>query len=287
LQRIANEFPDAFTDTKRVTKSHIPVLNAPTRIEITPAEVTIQRKRGRPIGFKDKKPRKMKERNNAVGVTLAKVTNKISEEIVSKISEEIGSRTPEEVVDKVPEETQAPNDYEISINYVQNDIIWNRNETRVDEIFTYAIAIEVINEENYVSKTPEECMHRNDWPKWKDALKTELDSLEKRNVFGPVILTPKNVNPVGYKWVFAIKRNEKNEIVRYKARLVAQGFTQIRGVDYEETYSPVVDAITLRFLISLAITENLQMCLMDVVTVTPRLIRHDRTPPRIHNHMYS
>jgi Reverse transcriptase (RNA-dependent DNA polymerase) len=62
------------------------------------------------------------------------------------------------------------------------------------------------------------------------------------------------------------KKNEKNEIVRYKASLVAQGFTQIPGVDYEETYSPVVDAITLRFLISLTITENLQMRLIDVVT---------------------
>jgi Reverse transcriptase (RNA-dependent DNA polymerase) len=54
--------------------------------------------------------------------------------------------------------------------------------------------------------------------------------------------------------------------VRYKARLVAQGFTQISGIDYEETYSPVVDAITLQFLISLTITKNLQMSLMDVVT---------------------
>jgi Reverse transcriptase (RNA-dependent DNA polymerase) len=54
--------------------------------------------------------------------------------------------------------------------------------------------------------------------------------------------------------------------VRYKSRLVAQGSTQISGVEYEETYSPVVDAITLRFLISLTITENLQMHLIDVVT---------------------
>jgi hypothetical protein len=123
LQRIANELPDAYTNTKRVTKSHIPALNAPARIEITPAEVTIQRKRERPIGSKDKNLRKRKEQNNAVGVSPAKVTDKISEAIVSKIPEEIGSRTPEEVVDKVLEETQAPNDYEISINYVQNDII--------------------------------------------------------------------------------------------------------------------------------------------------------------------
>jgi Reverse transcriptase (RNA-dependent DNA polymerase) len=238
-----------------VTKSHILALNIPVRIDITPADVTLQRKYGRLICFKDKNSRNRKEQNNTVGVTPSEVINKISEEIVSKITEEIGSRTPEEVVDKVPEETQAPNGYEISINYVHNGIIWNQNEICVDEIFTYAITIEVINEEDYVSKTLKECMHRNDWPKWKDTLKAELDSLEKRNIFGPVILTPKNVNSVGYKWVFAIKRNEKNEIVRYKVRLVAQGFTQILGVDYEETYSPIVDAITLRFLISLTITR--------------------------------
>jgi hypothetical protein len=165
---MANELPDAFTDTKRVTKSHIPALNAPARIDITPADVTIQRKHGSPIGSNDKNLRNRKEQKNVVDVTPA--------EVIDKILEEIGSRTPEEVVDKVPEETQAPNDYEISINYVHNGIIWNR---RVDEIFAYAIAIEVINEEDYVPKTPEECMHRNDWPKWKDALKAELDSLEK------------------------------------------------------------------------------------------------------------
>ncbi|XP_021724888.1 uncharacterized protein LOC110692196 [Chenopodium quinoa] len=60
--------------------------------------------------------------------------------------------------------------------------------------------------------------------------------------------TPTSVKPVGYKWVFVRKSNEKNEIVRYKARLVAQGFSQIPRIDYEETYSPVVDATTLRFL---------------------------------------
>jgi hypothetical protein len=48
---------------------------------------------------------------------------------------------------------------------------------------------------------------------------------------------------------------KKNEIVRYKVRLVAQGFLQKPGIDYEETYSPVVDAITFRFLISLVVTK--------------------------------
>jgi hypothetical protein len=53
--------------------------------------------------------------------------------------------------------------------------------------------------------------------------------------------------------------------VRYKARLVAQGFLQKPGIYYEETYSPVVDAITFRFLISLVVTKSLDMRLMDVV----------------------
>jgi hypothetical protein len=76
-----------------VTKSHIPTLNAPARIDITPAEVTIQRKRGRPIGSKDKIPRNRKVQNNAVGVIPAEVIDKIPEEIVIKIPEDIGSRT--------------------------------------------------------------------------------------------------------------------------------------------------------------------------------------------------
>ena len=62
------------------------------------------------------------------------------------------------------------------------------------------------------------------------------------------------------------KKIENNEIVRYKARLVAQGFSQRPDIDYEETYSPVMDAITFRYLIHLTISEGLEMHLMDVVT---------------------
>ena len=109
------------------------------------------------------------------------------------------------------------------------------------------------------------CKNRPDWTKWKDAIQAELSSLNKRKVFGPIILTPEAVRPVGYKWVFVRKRNEKNEIVRYKARLVAQGFSQRPGIDYEETYSPVMDAITFRYLISLAVSKFLE---------TARLIKY-------------
>jgi len=71
---------------------------------------------------------------------------------------------------------------------------------------------------------------------------------------------------VGFKWVFVRKWNENNEVVRYKVRLVAQGFTQRPGIDYNETYYPVMSGITFRYLISLAVQNHLSMQLMDVVT---------------------
>jgi hypothetical protein len=89
-----NELSDAFTDTKRVNKSHIQALNAPTRIDITLAEVTIQKNVEDQSVPKTKNPRKRKEQNNTVRVTPIEIIDKIPEEIVSKISEEIGSRTP-------------------------------------------------------------------------------------------------------------------------------------------------------------------------------------------------
>ena len=93
-----------------------------------------------------------------------------------------------------------------------------------------------------------------------------MDSLAKHKVFGPVVPTFNDVKPVGYKWVFVRKHNDKNEIARYKARLVTQGFSQRPGIDYDETYSPVMDIITFQYLISLSVSEGLDMHLMDVVT---------------------
>ena len=109
-------------------------------------------------------------------------------------------------------------------------------------------------------------MQEADWDKWKVAIETEIASLNKRKVFSAVMPTPPGILPVGYKWVFVRKRNENNEVVRYKARLVAQGFTQRPGVDFNEIYSPVMSGITFRYLISLAVQNRLSMQLMDVVT---------------------
>ena len=125
----------------------------------------------------------------------------------------------------------------------------------IDNIFSFAVATEIIKGDDTEPRSVNECRQRHDWLKWKDAIQTELNSLEKRSVFGPVVQTPPNVKPVGYKWVFVRKRNDKNEVVRYKARLVAQRFLQRPNIDFDETYSPVMDSITFRYLISMTVKE--------------------------------
>ena len=62
------------------------------------------------------------------------------------------------------------------------------------------------------------------------------------------------------------KQNKNDEIIIWKARLVAQGFLQRPGIDQEETYSLVMDTITFQYLISLTISKELNMHLMDVAT---------------------
>ena len=144
---------------------------------------------------------------------------------------------------------------------------WDRNNFDVNNIFVFQVALDIIqNDDGPEPQNTNECRQRNDWPKWKEAMQAELHSLIKRDIFGPVVQTPASIKPVGNKWVFVRKRNENNDIIRYKARLVAQGFSQKPGIDYEEIYSSVMDAITFRFLISLAVSEELDMRLMDVIT---------------------
>jgi hypothetical protein len=107
-----------------------------------------------------------------------------------------------------------------------------------------------------------ECRSCSDWNQWKEAIQA---ALKKKGILSSNTYTSQSF-PVGFKWVFIRKRNENNEVVRYKARLVAQGFTQRPGIDFNQTYSPVMSGTTFRYLISLAVQSHLSMQMMDVVT---------------------
>jgi hypothetical protein len=108
------------------------------------------------------------------------------------------------------------------------------------------------------------------WSYWKEAIESELRSLEKHKTWisAPKVVSDGNArgNVVGSKWVFDLKLDKYGNILRYKARLVAQGFSQVEGVDYKETFAPVANRTTLRLVMSLAATMDLELQQMDVCT---------------------
>lgn len=113
--------------------------------------------------------------------------------------------------------------------------------------------------------TIEEAWSGKDGDKWKKATDSEFQSLKDMKTWD-LVESPANVNIVGCKWVFKIKRNSDNSINRFKARLVAQGFSQEEGIDFEEVFSPVVRYSTIRVLLSLAAILDLELHQMDVTT---------------------
>ncbi|KAG7543548.1 Ribonuclease H-like superfamily [Arabidopsis thaliana x Arabidopsis arenosa] len=221
----------------------IPACNAPVRITVPTGQVQVatksasRNKRGRPLGSKDKNLRKSKK-GAIVETGIPNITDIDAAETHS-------NEPPEEVRDAESLGSEEINNDEISINYNMSGTQWNRKEVYLNALFAYKVALDITNTQEDLEPTSiTQCTHRTDWLKWKEAINVELKSLKLRNVFGPIIRTPFNVKPVGHKWVFVRKRNELGEVVRYKARLVAQGFSQRPGIDYEETYSPVAHPLT-------------------------------------------
>ena len=90
-----------------------------------------------------------------------------------------------------------------------------------------------------------------DWPKWQEAINVEFQNL-KMNSTLELVERPSGGNVVDSKWVFQIKKNAAGEIEKYKAHLVARGFTQVYRVDYYETYEPVAKLATFRLITAIA-----------------------------------
>ncbi|KAL0402265.1 UNVERIFIED_CONTAM: Retrovirus-related Pol polyprotein from transposon RE1 [Sesamum latifolium] len=94
-------------------------------------------------------------------------------------------------------------------------------------------------------------------------MEEELAALE-RNQTWELVPKPNDVKPISCKWVYKIKRRTDGSIERHKARLVARGFSQQYGLDYDETFSPVAKLTTVRVLLALAASKNWNLWQMDV-----------------------
>jgi histone deacetylase 1/2 len=110
---------------------------------------------------------------------------------------------------------------------------------------------------------PETWQEALDDPQWKQAMELEYDALH-RNETWHLVPAQAGRNVIDCKWVYKIKRKSDGTVDRFKARLVAKGFKQRYGIDYEDTFSPVVKIATICLVLSIPVSRGWQLRQLDV-----------------------
>lgn len=110
---------------------------------------------------------------------------------------------------------------------------------------------------------PKDISHALTDESWINAMHEELENFEGNKVW-KLVPPPQNKTIIGTKWVFRNKQSEDGVIVRNKARLVAQGFTQVEGLDFDETFAPVARFEAIRILLAFATSKGFRLYQMDV-----------------------
>ena len=89
-------------------------------------------------------------------------------------------------------------------------------------------------------------------------MQRELIALQDNQTW-QIVPLPKDHKPIRNNWIFKIKYKANGTVEKYKARLVAKGFTQTQGVDFSETYAPVIRHVSIRAILALTATRDIQL----------------------------
>ena len=117
-------------------------------------------------------------------------------------------------------------------------------------------------------KSYKEARNSPDWPHWLTAMGVEIDQLNKQKTWIIVDLPP-NRTALKTRWVYKIKTNKNNKIIKYKARWVVKGFSQIYGIDYEETFANTCRPEVYKMLLYLAAYHNWEVVQWDFKNAFP------------------
>ena len=98
---------------------------------------------------------------------------------------------------------------------------------------------------------------------WVNSMHEELHQFVRNDVW-ELVPRPKGVNVIGTKWIFKNKSDEHGTVIRNKCRLVAQGYTQVEGVDFDETFATVARLESIRILLAIASHLNFKLYQIDV-----------------------
>ena len=140
-------------------------------------------------------------------------------------------------------------------DYVVDGVARTTDETFINNCYRVRV--------DDVPKTYKQAMNSASAPKWKDAMDAEMQSLKENETF-ELVPPPADRAVVGGRWVFSVKTSPAGE--KHKARYVAQGFSQEKNIDYDETFAPTARMSSLRVFLQIAASLQLLVHQMDVRT---------------------
>jgi Reverse transcriptase (RNA-dependent DNA polymerase) len=132
----------------------------------------------------------------------------------------------------------------------------------VEEVPGVAMAAKMADAHGLEPQNLKEAMRSPDWPIWQEAMeeKTALQSFGTWRLEKLLL----NANIVGCRWTFVVKRDAAGAITSYRARLVAQGFSQVSSVDFFETYAPVAKMASMRALLAMSARHDFEIHQIDI-----------------------
>ena len=167
-------------------------------------------------------------------------------------------------VEEVQDEDDIPG---LHHNDDDDDDDENDKTDHVESASTAAAAIyTAFTETNISGKDPKllkEAMNSPEWPEWEKAIQIELEMLQRMGTW-ELMDAPKDRKPITNKWVFVRKYSKDGILQKYKAHLIARGFSQIPGMDYNEMFSPVVCLEMICTILALAMAEDWEIQQMDI-----------------------
>ena len=137
---------------------------------------------------------------------------------------------------------------------------WMMNVDLMDE---YILVAEMSNFEALEPRSLAKAKCRPDWELWEKAIHEELALLQEAGTW-ELTIAPKGANIVSSKWVLRAKKDAAGVINRHKARLMAQGFSQVPGVDYFNTFAPVAKIASIQAVLTMAAAEDMELHQIDI-----------------------
>ncbi|OQR85104.1 retrovirus-related Pol polyprotein from transposon TNT 1-94 [Achlya hypogyna] len=178
--------------------------------------------------------------------------NKVYAETLTDTFQRLTMKTPHESITKVLETHQAKTPGPRRSDRLTEHMTATGGEAQV-------VMATTIKE----PRNPREALAGPQAKEWETAMQAEIDNLIQNGTW-ELVAKPVGVNIVGHKWVYKIKFDNVGEVERFKARLVAQGFSQRYGVDFTETFSPVIRQPSVRVLLVLAAILDVPVLHLDV-----------------------